>query len=65
MPNKVVQTVDSFEPEQDDSLVFQDKVLSCLSDISMYNSIIIDRSQAVERSIKEFRSLIHGEDIDS
>jgi hypothetical protein len=65
MPNKVVQTVDSCEPEQDDALVFQDKVLSCLSDILMYNSIIMDKSQAVERSIKEFRSLIHGEDIDS
>jgi hypothetical protein len=64
MPNKVVQTVDSYEPEQDDALEFQDKVLSCLSDISMYNSIIMDKSQAVERSIKEFRSYIHGEDID-
>jgi hypothetical protein len=64
MPNKVVQTVDSHEPDQDDGLEFQDKVLSCLSDISMYNSIIMDKSQAVERSIKEFRFLVHGEDID-
>jgi len=64
MPNKVVQTVDSYEPEQDKALEFQDKILSCLSDISMYNSIIMDKSQAVERSIKEFRSIVHGEDID-
>ena len=65
MPNKIAQTVDSYEPDQDDGLELQDKILSCLSDILMYNSIIIDKSQAVERSIKEFRSLVHGEDIDS
>jgi len=64
MTNKVASTVDSHDPEQDDALEFQDKVLSCLSDISMYNSIVIEKSQAIERGIKEFRSLVHGEDTD-
>jgi hypothetical protein len=62
-PNKVVQHVDAYDPEHDPVLEFQDKVLSCLSDIGMYNSHIMKNSEALDRRVQDFRALIHGEDI--
>ena len=62
-PNKLASEVDTHEPEHDAALEFQTKVLSCLSDIRMYNSHVMQNSEALERSIKNFKILIHGEDV--
>tara|TARA_B100000287_G_scaffold370300_1_gene367694 strand:+ start:2598 stop:2801 length:204 start_codon:yes stop_codon:yes gene_type:complete len=62
-PNKVVSEVDAHDPEHDANLDFQSKVLACLSEIRMYNSHIMKSSESLEKSIKDFRVLIHGEDI--
>ena len=62
-PNKVVSEVDAHDPEYDANLDFQSKVLACLSDIRMYNSRIMKSSESLEESIKDFRVLIHGEDV--
>ena len=62
-PNKIAEDGDFYDPENDAALDFQDKVLSCLSDIGMYNSHIMKNSEALENRIKDFRILIHGEDI--
>jgi hypothetical protein len=63
-PNKIAEKGDFYDPEYDASLEFQDKVLSCLSDVRMYNSHIARNSEALERTIKQFRTFIHGEDTD-
>lgn len=62
MPNKIAEDGDFYDPEYDAALDFQDKVLSCLSDIGMYNSHIMKNSEALESRIRDFRTLIHGED---
>ena len=64
MPNKIAEDGDFYDPEHDAALDFQDKVLSCLSDIGMYNSHIMKNSEALQNRIKDFRTLIHGEDIE-
>lgn len=60
---KIAEDGDFHDPENDPALDFQDKVLSCLSDIGMHNSHIMKNSKALESRIKDFRILIHGEDI--
>ena len=62
-PNKLASEGDAHEPEHDTALEFQIKVLACLSDIRMYNSHVMQNSEALERSIKNFKILIHGEDV--
>ncbi|MBT4127450.1 MAG: hypothetical protein HOE32_02225 [Nitrospina sp.] len=63
MPNKIAEEGDFYDPEDDPVLEFQDKVLSCLSDIHVYNSHIMKNSESLEKRIKDFRELIHGEDV--
>ena len=63
MPNNVVTEVESCEHIADETLDFQEKVLSCLNEISMYNSHVIKNSNNLERVLQDFRTLIHGEKV--
>ena len=64
MSNKVVhEAKDAYDPEHDEALAFQDKVLSCLSEVLMYNSHILKNSEKLEKSVENLRYLIHGEEI--
>ena len=62
-PNKIAEEGDFYDPEHDSVLEFQDRVLACLSEIHMYNSHIMKNSESLEKRIKDFRELIHGEDV--
>ena len=64
MSNKVVhEAKDAYDPEYNEALDFQDKVLSCLSEVLMYNSHILRNSKKLEKSVQDLRYLIHGEEI--
>ena len=64
MPNKVVQTIDNGDEEEDNPYEFKDSVLSCLADLQRLAVTMKEKAEMMEHSIKGFRTSIHGEDID-
>jgi hypothetical protein len=63
MPNKVVSQIEG-NGEEDNPYEFQDRVLSCLSDLQHLAIAMKEKSQAMDDIVKDFRVSIHGEDID-
>jgi hypothetical protein len=61
-PNKVAEGNDE---EDSDPNEFQDSVLSCLGDLQRLATIMKEKAEMMEHSIKRFRASIHGEDIDA
>jgi len=49
---------------EDETLNFEDKVLTLLSSLSHSVETFQDTAEDMHRQIKDFRALIHGEEID-
>ena len=64
MPNKVVSEVEGNE-EEDSPYQFQDNVLSCLADLQHLAVAMKEKAKMMDDTIRDFRSSIHGEDIDA
>ena len=69
MPNKeeqepVVSKIDGDE-EEDSPYQFQDNVLSCLADLQHLAVAMKEKAKMMDDTIRDFRSSIHGEDIDA
>ena len=63
-PNKVVTEIE-VNDEEDNPYEFQDRVLSCLSDLQHLAIAMKEKAQAMEDTVRSFRISIHGEDIDA
>ena len=63
-PNKVVTEIEGND-EEDNPYEFQDRVLSCLSDLQHLAIAMKEKAQAMEDTVRSFRISIHGEDIDA
>jgi len=64
MPNNVVTEVEGDEEEVSPN-EFQDNVLSCLGDLQRLAVTMREKADMMEYNIRQFRTSIHGEDIDS
>jgi hypothetical protein len=62
-PNKVVTKLEEGQ-EEDSPLEFQDGVLACLSDLQHLAVSIGEKARQMEFEIRQFRTSIHGEDVD-
>tara|TARA_R110002012_G_scaffold109329_1_gene253065 strand:+ start:356 stop:535 length:180 start_codon:yes stop_codon:yes gene_type:complete len=49
---------------EDETLNFEDKVLTLLSSLSHSVETLQDTAEGMQRQIKQFRASIHGEEID-
>ena len=63
MPNKVVSQVEGND-EEDNPYQFQDNVLSCLADLQHLAVAMKEKAKMMEDTVRDFRTSIHGEDID-
>ena len=63
MPNKVVSQTET--NDEDNPYQFQDNVLSCLSDLQHLAVAMKEKSIMMEDTVRDFRTSIHGEDIDA
>lgn len=59
----MVSKIDS-DIEEDNTCEFQDKVLSCLFKLQLLADIAKKNIELIEENIKEFRTYIHGENLD-
>ena len=64
MPNNIVTEVEGDE-EEDSPYQFQDNVLSCLADLQHLAVAMKEKAKMMDDTIRDFRSSIHGEDIDA
>ena len=64
MPNKVVSQIEGNDEEEDSPYQFQDNVLSCLADLQHLAVAMKEKAKMMDDTIRDFRSSIHGEDID-
>ena len=64
MPNNIVTEVEGDE-EEDNPYQFQDNVLSCLADLQHLAVAMKEKAKMMDDTIRDFRSSIHGEDIDA
>tara|TARA_B110001454_G_scaffold212188_1_gene228701 strand:+ start:623 stop:820 length:198 start_codon:yes stop_codon:yes gene_type:complete len=64
MPNKVVSQVEGNDEEENNPYEFQDNVLSCLADLQHLALAMKKKAIMMEDTVRDFRTSIHGEDID-
>ena len=62
--NKVVSQIEGND-EEDNPYEFQDNVLSCLADLQHLAVAMKEKAKMIDDTIRDFRSSIHGEDIDA
>jgi|TARA_B110001454_G_C12607338_1_gene387158 hypothetical protein len=62
--NKVVSQIEGND-EEDNPYQFQDNVLSCLADLQHLAVAMKEKAKMMDDTIRDFRSSIHGEDIDA
>ena len=62
--NKVVSQIEGND-EEDNPYQFQDNVLSCLADLQHLAVAMKEKAKMIDDTIRDFRSSIHGEDIDA
>jgi len=62
-PNKVVSQVEGND-EEDNPYQFQDDVLSCLADLQHLAVAMKEKAEMMEDTVRNFRTSMHGEDID-
>ena len=65
MPNKVVSQVEGNDEEENNPYEFQDNVLSCLADLQHLALAMKKKAIMMEDTVRDFRTSIHGEDIDA
>jgi len=65
MPNKVVSQVEGNDEEENNPYEFQDNVLSCLADLQHLALAMKEKAIMMEDTVRDFRTSIHGEDIDA
>ena len=63
--NKVVSQIEGNDEEEDSPYQFQDNVLSCLADLQHLAVAMKEKAKMMDDTIRDFRSSIHGEDIDA
>ena len=64
-PNKVVSQVEGNDEEENNPYEFQDNVLSCLADLQHLALAMKKKAIMMEDTVRDFRTSIHGEDIDA